>query len=56
MRGKSKRGKVDTGYTLVFFLVCPSAFSNLVRFHDEATTSDPGSNTGIEYSIVAGAD
>jgi hypothetical protein len=31
-------------------------FQKLVRFHDEATKGDYGSDTGNEYSVDAGAD
>jgi hypothetical protein len=32
------------------------AFSNPARFHDEATTSDYGSDIGDQFNIPAGAD
>jgi hypothetical protein len=31
-------------------------FHNLARFHDEATTSDYGSDIVYEHNIVTGAD
>src|SRR6266851_1384511 len=35
---------------------CPCAFPNLARFHDEATTSDHGGDTGNQFNIASGAD
>jgi hypothetical protein len=31
-------------------------FQNLARIHDEATTSDHGSDAGNQFNIAAGAD
>jgi hypothetical protein len=47
--GRSSRAE------LVFFLsLCLS--NHLARVHDEATTSDYGSDIGDQFNIVAGAD
>jgi hypothetical protein len=53
---KSKRKKNGAGTSPTDFLGCPYAFLNLVRVHDEATTSDDGGDTGNQFNIVARAD
>ena len=54
-RAKARSGKVFKGRTCFLFLsLCLS--NHLARVHDEATTSDYGSDTGDQFNIVAGAD
>jgi hypothetical protein len=53
-RAKGKKNGAGTSPT--DFLGCPYAFLNLVRVHDEATTSDDGGDTGNQFNIVARAD
>src|SRR5260370_16208806 len=57
MTSKSKRGKSRTGFKAqLVFLVVLVPFQNLARFHDEATTSDNGGDTGNQFNIATGAD
>jgi hypothetical protein len=53
---KSKREKITRGFRPEWSSCCPSAFPNLARIHDEATTSDHGSDAGNQFNIAAGAD
>jgi hypothetical protein len=40
----------------LIFLSVLLPFQNLARFHDEATTSDYGSDIGDQFNIVTSAD
>jgi hypothetical protein len=44
------------GRARVIFLLVPLPFQFLARFHDEATTSDYGSDIGDQFNIVTSAD
>jgi hypothetical protein len=57
MQGKSKGEKVGMGHQAwLIFLSVLLPFQNLARFHDEATTSDYGSDIGNQFNIVTSAD
>src|SRR5271170_2538471 len=54
---QSKREKIGMGSTPTFGLpavLMPS--KHLARIHDEATTSDYGSDTGVQHHLAPGAD
>jgi hypothetical protein len=55
-KSKSRRKKTGMAYAPERLSCCPCAFPNLARFHDEATTSDDGSDIGYKFNIAAGAD
>ena len=53
---KEQKEVADSGSSPIRCLVCPFAFSNFVRIHDEAFASGYSCGTGGQYSIDAGAD
>jgi hypothetical protein len=56
MSSKEQKRKANGLRRLNWFSCCPFAFKHLARVHDEATTSDYGSDIGDQFNIVAGAD
>jgi hypothetical protein len=53
---KSKRKKTGMAPRPSGFPAVLVPFQNLARFHDEATTSDDGGDTGDQFNIASGAD
>src|SRR5260370_35655997 len=53
---KSKRKKTEMAYAPERLSGCPCAFPNLARFHAEATTTDDGSDIGIQFDIASSPD